>query len=301
MKTLFNTMIAIAIIALSAGALPQKNVKPISPELLEKVDRARDAINRGDEYMAKGAITDAIREYKIATEIGSTLPNGGSSSGVYQLAKAYQTQGSYTEAMDAFSKAVKWNKKWGDWSVNGPQAILVAMDYAMLAAKVGDHAKAKEMYYWGLRVFNRYGGKDFEPYPLLVLFDPEPGMDVWEYSADALVLAATMAKAPHMNSRCIPMVKEIRASKPDWLVPVVFLATFGSTEESAQFYAAARSMAKTAEERELIEKTKGKERIDMTGANRRKASVVVQDMETRNKRKKEFEAKSATPGAPGKN
>ena len=297
-STLIFSMIGFCALCLAQGT---KNIKPIPPAELEKADRAAKALDQGAAHMAKGEYDDAIRQFRIAMLAELSYRGRQSSSGAYYLALAYQKKGENENALDAFSKAVFWERKWGDWMVNGPQTILVAMDYAMLAAKVGDHAKAKEMYYLGLRDFNGYGEKVREPIPFLVVFDPEPGMDYWEYSSDNLILAATMAKAPYMNSQCIPMVKEIRASKPDWLVPIVFLATFGSTEESAQFFAAARSMAKTAEERELIEKTKGKERIDMTGANRRKASVVVQDMETRNKRKKEFESKSASPGAPGKN
>jgi tetratricopeptide (TPR) repeat protein len=235
-----------------------KDIRPIPPETLRKLDLMNEATDRAEALLAKGLFDEAIWEFRRAVEIEDTIP-GWFSSGHYDLAKALVVAGRNEEAMEAFAKAVKWDEKRGDWYVNGPPPYRIAMDYAILAAKQGDERKAKEMYYFGLRRFNSGADKYVEPVPFIVVFDPDPLMDVWEYSPEALTAAALMA---HVSYQRPEFLQEVKRLKPDWMLPVAFegLHSFGTKRD--ELLGIARGLARSEREIMWLDQARNKDRLD---------------------------------------
>jgi tetratricopeptide (TPR) repeat protein len=238
-----------------------KDIRPIPPETLRKLDLMNEATDRAEALLAKGLFDEAIWEFRRAVEIQDTIP-GWASTTKYNLAKALVVAGRNEEAMEAFAKAVMWDEKRGDWYVNGPPAERLAMDYAILAAKQGDERKAKEMYYFGLRNFNSFGQASFEAMPFIVVFDPDPLMEVWEYSPEALTAAALMAHVSCQERESERFLQEVRRLKPDWMLPVAFEAHRHVGDKRDELLGIARGLARSEREIMWLDQARDKDRLD---------------------------------------
>jgi tetratricopeptide (TPR) repeat protein len=254
-----------------------KDIRPIPPETLRKLDLMNEATDRAEALLAKGLFDEAIWEFRRAVEIQDTIP-GWASTTKYNLAKALVVAGRNEEAMEAFAKAVMWDEKRGDWYVNGPPAERLAMDYAILAAKQGDERKAKEMYYFGLRNFNPFGEAGFEAMPFIVVFDPDPLMEVWEYSPEALTTAALMAHASHRGTGWRELVQEVRRRKPDWMLPIVFESFSYASGQRDEMLGIARGLAKSEREIMWLEQVRNRDPLhkwNKVGADLRRQSTAL--------------------------
>jgi tetratricopeptide (TPR) repeat protein len=251
-----------------------KDVKPISPDILRKGKEITATIERGDSFLFAKDFESAVLEYRKAMEIEATLP-GGASSGAYQLAKAFAIMGNHKSALDAFAVAVKFDHRRKDWAVRGPSTIQVAMDFAICAAQVGDVKKAKEMYYFGLRNFNTQLDPSVEPIPFIVVFDPDPTMECWEYSKESLIAAAKMVKAVYTDTAVL--IAEVHALKPDWLLPYLFEASGRTGKAREGLVLEASKNAKTDRERGLIRAYVEKTIPLDTGLMLRKNSIVLKN------------------------
>lgn len=273
-----KTTLTILLVLLLNLAFGQGNDrKPISADLVAKQRKANAATKQGDEALAAGRTDDAIAAFREVVKIEGTYGHFVS-SGNYDLAKALTLAGRTDEALAAYRRAFKWDPARKDLKVNGPPVVDLAMDYAILLAKSGKADEAKSIYYYGLRSgFNPYGESTQEPFPFLVVFDPEdvPNATVWDYSADSLIAAATMAKAP-TAAQTRPLVQEVRRMEPGWVLPVVYLArmlTEGSKKEA--LLSEAEGLARTDAERGWIKAYRAGENLAKIGLSMRKASSAI--------------------------
>lgn len=264
-----NALICIANLALCQGF-------PESPEEGRKHTEIAVALDAGEALLKRGKLDLAIAKFREARAIEETLRSKSCSAG-YELAKALTLAGKPGEALKVYEKCLVWRPGADDWHVNGPVATYLYADYAILAARQGDQAKAKEIYYLLMRTFNGFGESVQEPIPFLVVFDPDPNMDVWQYTADNLVLAATMMKLATSSGGQKGELEEIRRQAPGWAFPAAFQAGLRLGQGDGELRAQAMALAKTAREREWIRTMDVKSMRRLTlGVEMRKASPVVQ-------------------------
>jgi len=271
-------IIAIGFFAVSfACAFAQgggKDIRPIPAELLAKCEKARQALLRGNAFLEKNQLADAIGAFQEAVAVERTY-GYPVSTGSYQLAKALTAAGRASEALAAYKEAVRWDPIRKELTTNGPPQILLVMDYAILLAKSGKAEEAKSVYYFGLRHYNEYAEDAFEPIPFLIVFDADPTMTVWDYSSEKLVAAATMAKAPFMQSRRTQGLDLVRRMEPGWALPLVHIADSSPNKERPQLYKAAEDLALTTEEKAWIEAYRAGGSLAKVGFARRKESSVL--------------------------
>ena len=250
MKVLLNLSVAMcgAVLFGQNGS----NGTPIDPKLLAKIEKSRATIDLGNGLLRESKIEEAIVEFRKAIEIENTF-GYFTSVGRYELAKALTVAGRLDEAIVAFKSALKWNSVRQDLTGNGPVLTLIAMDYAMVLARVGKTSEAKSIYYFGLREFNVGALETFEPVPFLVVFDPDPNATVWEYSEQKLIAAATMAKAPYMNIETTKLVEQVRSMEPSWSLPVAFQASRKLGKKREELLNIALRLTKSSLERSRIE------------------------------------------------
>lgn len=262
---------------------------PPSAEELAKWQRASEACKRGRELLKEGRIEEAITAIREAIAIEDTIPSF-ISSGRYELAKALTLAGRVDDALAAYKSAFRWDPKRRELDSNGPPFIFLGMDYAILLAKSGKAEEAKAVYYSTLRRLKDNKRGPQEPFPFLVVFDDDPAMTVWDYSSERLITAATMVKAPDMNTEARTLTMQVREREPSWIVPAMHLLT-GKWDQDLQ---QALLLATNEEERnwvrtyiDALAAVEGHEKylkfkeISMqmaaVGYARRQASVALQD------------------------
>jgi tetratricopeptide (TPR) repeat protein len=259
---------------------------PIDPEIIAKTHRAQAATVRGEEFLKNKQFDKAIEAFREAVRIEDTL-GYFTSGGNYDLAEALITAGRPKEALVAYKKAIRWDPVRKELDINGPPAINISMDYAMLLAKSGKEDEAKAIYYYGLRYFNWDAEDVFEPFPFLVVFDldDDPNATVWEYSQENLEAAATMAKASYRGWDLDSMLVKVRKLQPTWVLPIMIQYT--RSDEGAQksdVKKLAEALAKNDTERAWIKAFLKGENLAKVGLAMRKSSSVLNkaraDLET---------------------
>lgn len=271
----------------SAVAQADRLIFPPDPVEAEKLRQFTDLMSQSRKMVENGDLGDAVLTLQRAIATAQTM-KARSNYPYYALATVYEKQGKPELALQAYSEAVYWEPKINDWFAPGTQLTDIAMDYAMLAARMGKETLAKEMYYWGMRRFNANQQSFIEPIPFRVVFDPDPSMEVWEYSRDNLCFAARVAKfasrtnSPFASSIDWDATKKILMEHsgrlaPGWLF-LEFLEKYNSAdEETFEAYKLEKAAtAKTDLERSWILSASRENRIDKTGWELRKKSPVVQ-------------------------
>jgi len=246
-KAIPVTCAVLAVTASFATAQGGKDVKPIPPEILAKSKSAREAIDRGATFIEKNQLPEAIAAFREAVAIEQTIP-GHHSRGYYELAKALTLAERADDALAAYKNAFKWDPIRKDLDINGPSPILLGMDYAILLARSGKEEEAKSLYYRTLRQLMVVRSAH-EPFPFLIVFDPDPNMAVWEYTTERFVAVCTMLKAPNSGPDAVAMTEHVRRMEPNWVVPVMYLASRGKRSENLR---TAQNLATTDEERAWV-------------------------------------------------
>ena len=278
MNTLKTIICGLLVVSTSlALAQSRSNPKPIPPELLAKYEQASKAIDRGQQHLKNDQIDEAIAAFREAVAIYDSVP-GFTSSGNYELAKALTKAGRTEEALATYRKAVLWDSNRKDFRVIGSHHVQVIMDYAILLARSGKEEDAKVVYYSGLRMFNLHESSRYEPFPFLVVFDPDPTMTVWEYTPERLIAAVKMAKAPDVGGdERQALVDEVRLMEPNWILPVVYKASRRSGQWRTHYIDLAMSLARNEEERTWVREMHADDEPQEIGRNRRLASTVLNE------------------------
>lgn len=239
---------------LSNGFSQTRDVRPIPPEKLAIYKRTGDAKDRGRALLEKNKIEEAIREFREAIAIEKEIERrygDFNSVGHYELAKALTLAKRNEEALAAYKQAFRWSPKRQDLEHNGPPLIHLAMDYALLLHRCGKVEEAKAIYYFFLcRGWSDDG--HHEPFPFLVVFDPDPTMMVWDYTPERFLAAVTMARAPYMNAERFSYAETARQMEPSWIVPAVYLWPWDSKTRGKAGYDLAVNLARTDEEKEWM-------------------------------------------------
>jgi tetratricopeptide (TPR) repeat protein len=254
-------------------------------------EQAEAAVARADELWREQRHDEAIAALREAATVSERL-SYFTSAYYLRLAKVLVRTGRRDEALEAYRKAVRWDAEKGEIDITETQ-VQTAMEYAMLLAQAGREEDAKAMYYYALRILNQSSlpSGRAEPFPFLVVFDPDPAMQYWQYSVESLTAAASVLTRSKGFEE--PLTRAQRM-KPDWIVPAMYGVwhDFVDGRELERLAAAVR-LARTQEEREwaalylpVLELTDWQEqqalfyeianRLAAIGAARRKASVVLQ-------------------------
>ncbi|MEW5884137.1 MAG: tetratricopeptide repeat protein [Armatimonadota bacterium] len=273
--------------AMCVGLLSVGQAQGNDQEILERVHAA---IARGDALWREQRYDEAITAIREAAAISERL-SYFTSRYHHHLARVLVRTNRNDEALEAYRKAVRWDAEQGELDTT-TFPLQIAMEYAILLAQAGREEDAKAMYYYGLRTIssgslpNRRG----EPFPFLVVFDPDPVMQSWPYSVENLTAAAlVLTRSKGFRE---PLERALRM-KPDWIVPAMYNVwqDFVDHQERERLAAAMR-LARTQEEREwaalyqpVLELTDSMEQLDMfeqvadrlaaIGLERRKNSVVL--------------------------
>lgn len=276
MKTTIALLVFLKAICPASGADAQptgvqvyRGGSPISPEVLAKIDRIQDLLLKARDLVNSQKLGDAIKILTEAVAIERTL-SGNASGARYELAQAKVSAGDVSEALKIYKSMLTWDARRQDWTVNGPSTCRVAMDYAMAAAQHGDKELAKQMYYFGLRSFNLFGEWEIEPLPFLVVFDPEPGMDAWDYTSDKLAAAAFMVKAGSAGGNP-EMMMRASALVPEWQLPKAWAALYRGDRNGIDEVMRSADTRLKAQLAEASENRKSQ----MAGLQKRKASKVI--------------------------
>lgn len=269
--------------AMCVGLLSVGQAQGNDQEILERVHAA---IARGGALYRQQRHDEMIAAYGEAAALSEQL-SYFTSDYHHRFARVLTRAGRRDEALEAYRKAVRWDAEQGELDSH----IEIAMEYAILLARAGREEDAKAMYYYGLRIFNRLPGGTLEPFPFLVVFDPDPVMQYWPYSVENLTAAATVLTAD-LSGPYRPYEK-VRQMKPDWILPAIYNVWQPLVDhQERERLAAATRLARTQEEREwaalyqpVLELTDWQEqqakfyevadRLAAVGAERRKNSVVL--------------------------
>lgn len=260
--------------------------KPPPPEWIRQQEATGVLRNRIRDLERQGKWQEVITACKdlIALESRPPMAMKRHSHAYWRLARAYEQLDQSPDALDAYQKSISWIPEFADWDGNQFQVL----DYAISAAKQGQVEKAKEMYYLGLRKYN--AAKIHEDLPFLVVFDPDPGMDYWEYSTVNLEAAARMLKivGGQVSGDVAEWVKISRGElpnpidivlslKPDWLIPQLMKAGGHRAEKAKSVlgYVHTQREHQWLAEWALEDRVKDKERR-MLSNQMRKLSKVVQ-------------------------
>lgn len=246
-----------------------------TPEIMGKVEKARSLTDRGELFQELGMYDEAIALLKDAIQIEKTLRGHGGSS-YHELAKALAEAGCTEEALAVYKQTVFWDPIRKELNDKSTSYIRIKLDYAILLAKFGKVDEAKMVYYSVLRTYNKSGQKTYEPYPFLIVFDPDPTMTVWEYTTGKFVAAALMLRSMNMSSsaRAVALAGEVGQMEPTWIVPVMVQAIRAERRERAPYIGQAMSLARNEEEREWIRRLHDG-LPHMIGRNLRMASAVL--------------------------
>lgn len=270
--------------AMCVGLLSVGQAQGNDQEILERVHAA---IARGDALYRQQRHDEMIAAYGEAAALSEQL-SYFTSDYHHRFARVLTRAGRRDEALEAYRKAVRWDAEQGELDSH----IEIAMEYAILLAQAGREEDAKAMYYYGLRIISSGSlpnGRG-EPFPFLVVFDPDPVMQYWPYSVENLTAAAlVLTRSKGFRE---PLERALRM-KPDWIVPAMYNVwqDFVDHQERERLAAAMR-LARTQEEREwaalyqpVLELTDSMEQLDMfeqvadrlaaIGLERRKNSVVL--------------------------
>jgi tetratricopeptide (TPR) repeat protein len=233
--------------------------RPISPEVMAKQAEVNALRDQAKALIKAGRPSEAVPILESAATLEDSPPLVFGSTAKYELAKLLTNLGREPEALAVYRRAFKWDPNRGDLTINGPPALQISMDYAILLARSGKAEEAKAIYYWGLRLLNRIQTRHTEVVPLLVVFDPEPEGVFWEYSPQRLEAVAAMLKGTnggtfeeHKNS-----LRRARELAPDWFFPVLWQsAQTWSTERGAQLLLQAEALARPGLEQQLVQRYK---------------------------------------------
>jgi tetratricopeptide (TPR) repeat protein len=228
----------------------------VPPELVARRKEVSDKLDHGRALIKGGQLSQAVEVLQQAASLEDQV-YGHRSSAKYELAKLFVRLGREADALDTYRKAYLWNQRAGDISSNGPPAIKIAMDYAILLARSGKQEEAKAIYYYGLRNMN--GGsepsRDLEPVPFLVVFDAEPEGIFWEYTLQRLEAAALMVKAMNTDSEQAELIARVRELAPSWFYLKIWKAAAAwKSPEAAQLLAQSEALASPGLERSLVER-----------------------------------------------
>lgn len=242
--------------------------------------------------MAKGDIEGAIKAFRTAVAIRDRAAKkfgGFSSSSKYELAKALTLFNRPTEALEAYKSAFQWSNRRQDIDSNGPPFTELGTDYALLLARLGKFEEAKAMYYWVMRNWTVAGGVEYFPY--LVVFEPEPGMAVWENKPEKLLSAIMMLRAIQTQTfeERKARLEEVRQREPSWLLPLAYKHGF---DDKRQWIDLAKEQAAGTDEKEWVADFEAalarqsfgerqdalrevRKRLESIGVERRKRSAVL--------------------------
>lgn len=267
---------------------------PIPPEEKAKLDAFSALLSFARAHEDAGRWLAAEIAYREADAYRIREGLGSGSTSRYGIARMLHSQGKDHLALEAYKKAVDWSQGRSDWSTNGPGLIEVCADFAILAADQGERELAMEMYAAGLRWLSGEGTGD-ERVPLLVTFEPSPGMTHWEYSADrmkaaAMALSLASGAYPWEFQKSIPKrnpdpmkqltpdyrqvaLKRIKQLAPEWYWPYAYEA-FTPDYPS---YPTAESLCKNDQERAWLRRfASGDKTIPAEAAELRKCCPVIQ-------------------------
>lgn len=278
-----------------------------APLALAQKDLARSASERGRALLAEKRYDEAIAAFQAAVDIWNEKGKFDSWSN-YELAKALTAAGRKEQALESYRNAVRWDAIEGELHIN-QAPIQIALDYAILLAECGREHEAKALYYFGLRRFNEQadpGTENYdpqqssgraEPFPFLIVFDPDPTMTFSQYTPERLIAAATAIRIPTSMTIHSDMMKQLRQNIPDWIFPAMCLVwsepvVVGHYEPVIARFNEAASLATTNETRNWVSMYQDvfdtsdmmdpqakwldvANRMAAIGATRRKASVVL--------------------------
>lgn len=255
---IMKSTIAIALLLVGASVYAQlgNDRSKLPPEPAEKIaagKQVREAIDRG-AALAKipGKLDEGIRALKDALELSKAFDkrySGFSSRAARELAKALIRAKRDDEALAAFREGFRWHPEQRDLIQAGFFLSDIG-DYALLLLTAGKSEEAKAMYYYALRQWGHASDANF---PLVVVFEADDTMTVWEDNPEKLRSAILMLRA--INSGDIDgrdvrkeRIEEVQKREPTWIVPIFYAnQNFG-----AAWFSQAAGMASDKHEKEWV-------------------------------------------------
>lgn len=221
MKTLSIFVVTVAaILASSFGNAQTRVIIPDPPEVTALKQRYSQLLDQARGCERASRLEEALVLYGKAIEAASSLRNHDLGA-YYGKARCYERLGRIDDALGAYRQAFLWNESVGDIT---PSRMPAMMQYSLLLAKQGRNEDAKAIYYLALRSLSGRSRR-VEQTPFLVVFDPEPGAIVWEFSEARLEAAATMLMAmmggPEDMSQ-EDLRKKAAQLAPDWYYPILW-------------------------------------------------------------------------------
>lgn len=228
----------------------------LPPEPAEKT-AARKRVNEAVEKAAElaktpGKLDEGIMALRDALELSKAFDSrysGFSSVAARELARALIRAKKDDEALAAFRDGFRWQPEQGDL-IHGGLLVDDMADYALLLLDAIRFEDAKAMYYYALR---HWGNTSDSRFPLLVVFEPDPMMTVWEDKPDKLRSAILMLRAinsGYSDGRNVQKerIAEVRKREPSWILPVFYAnQNFG-----AAWFTQVAGMASDQHEKEWV-------------------------------------------------
>lgn len=226
---------------------------PSDPAVLAKLDQAAVLQREAYRHLEKKEWTLCVSKSEQAFALLENVGFPAYSENYWYLAQAQTALGNKEAASEAYRQAVRW-KVEGDISVGSATKVLP--DYIAFLVSEYRYDDAKAVYYALLRNLpdnKKPSQMGTEPYPFLVVFDPDPNGDYWEFTPERVVLAAQLVSSGFGGEEFIALLDQAETVFPGWCFPAVYKALKGSDEVDDVLIAQAKTLAKTQRERDWID------------------------------------------------
>lgn len=193
--------------------------------------------------------TEAEAAYRHALVIRGQEGLPFDSRASFGLSRVLKAQNRRVEAFEACKGAIAWSSKAERWTSDGVSFTTVTSELSILAAENGYKDLAIEMYYAGLSA--QLGRGADQRIPLMVVFQPSPGMTEWTYSVDRLTAASLALRVAGIITDATEReaaLDRIIAITPEWYWP----HAYRTYELDSPSYPLAESRCRNDQERDWL-------------------------------------------------
>lgn len=255
LKSTIATLLLLAIGSSTYAQLgnDRSNRPAESAEKIAARQRVNEAVDKAAELAkAPGKLDEGITALRAALEMSKAFDqrySGFSSHAARELARALIRAKRDGEALVAFREGFRWSPETGDL-IHGGLLMDDMASYALLLLDASRFDDAKALYYYALR---HWGNTSDSRFPLLVVFEPDPMMTLWEDKPDKLRSAILILRAINSGSsdgRDVrkERIEEVRKREPSWILPVFY----ANESFDAAWFTQVAGMASDQHEKEWV-------------------------------------------------
>ncbi|MFM9874061.1 MAG: hypothetical protein ACKVQS_11430, partial [Fimbriimonadaceae bacterium] len=226
-----------AILTMNSSAIGQIGSgggTPEDPVVRQKQENARHLEAEAKTFFDKSEWSACVAKLNEALLIYEDINKPPGTFVYWRLARAYRFLGEIPKASFAYKEMTRLLPN-GELSADNADETL--LDYIEFLAQTGREEDAKIVYYSFMRKATRMSDSksdmNFEPFPILIVFDQDTMGDYWDYTPSRIVLAAKlMVRNKNHESHTLEtgevidlaqqLLDEAKLLFPGWYLPYAY-------------------------------------------------------------------------------